>query len=155
MRASARLALFGIFLTFASVAFGSGGPVDEVEFECQSKDGKNLIVVRRHQAYSSEYRGDVLIYSGKNRQSNMLSSLSTCLERGKGSFAEPVDEDLANIDSLMFCGIPLSEKDGSVKANKKGYRAFFWKTGNASTVRVQENGKPLFGGDLSCRETKL
>src|SRR4051812_20961136 len=93
--------LLGGVLVGTATANASGGPVEEMEYQCSASSA--YVRIRLHQAYTSEMRGDVLVYKSKTDLGNEVTSMETCFEAKEGTVTPALDPTI-NVDGLVVCG---------------------------------------------------
>jgi hypothetical protein len=152
-RHAKHLIIAGILFLCPQITLASGGPTEEREASCTGTgvNAKVLVVFRLHQAYSSETRGDALVYRDRTRRADMLTSMESCVE---GDVAKPVPTAAEVSGSLLvICG-NLDARSKELRPNNKGFRAVLWKsTSNETKGRVEriEAGKATnVLGELTC-----
>jgi len=117
-------------LGIGSSAFASGGPVAETRIECEGRGAGGqapLIVFRLKEAYSSETRGDVLVYPSRARLDAMTTSMDDCWDLHLVD-APDVPSDVSKSDkTVVVCGNAKTDKAAGnkivVSPNSKGYLA--------------------------------
>jgi hypothetical protein len=145
--------IVGILFLFPQMTLASGGPTEEREASCAGTGANEnvLVVFRLHQAYSSETRGDALVYRDGTRRGDMLTSMESCVE---GDVAKPVPI-AAEVPGrlLVICG-NLDARSKELRPNNRGFRAVLWKSISKETKgRVEriEGGKATnVLGELTC-----
>jgi hypothetical protein len=114
---------------FSSNVFASGGPVGETIIECGGVGHPHLMVFRLKETYSSETRGDALVYPGSGQRNAMTTSMDDCWDLYLVD-SPSVPTDLVNESDkkeVVVCGNAEADKDAKkrvvVRPNKNGFLA--------------------------------